>query len=110
MTFSIRSLARHLGVTDQAVRAWIKKGYIEGPSMLLVHGSWGYPAEAAEKIALWYRARCADGKTRGPGAVRRRDAARAWFGDRLEQRLRESFQRVADSQEDGGLLSRFESE
>ena len=76
MYFSIPRLAERLGITPASVRLWIKSGYVEVPPELPVTGERAYPIEAAQRIERWYQKRAASGKTRGPGARKRRERAR----------------------------------
>ena len=66
--YSLLQLARRLGVTRSSVRHWIARGLVEGPP---------FSASAAARIETWYLRRCLSGRTRGPKARERRDAARA---------------------------------
>ncbi len=75
--YTIPRLAARLGVTAGSVREWIARGHIEAPPALPVTGDRAYPAEAAARIERWYVERAAEGRTRGPGATKRRANARA---------------------------------
>jgi hypothetical protein len=66
--YTMPQLARRLGVTRSSVRHWIARGFVEGPP---------FSAGAVARIEAWYLRRCVSGRTRGPKARERREAALA---------------------------------
>lgn len=79
---TVPKLAERIGVTAPSIREWIKRGYIEAPTVLRATGERVYSEAAAQRIEGWYYRRAARGGTRGPGAVTRRKQARRWLSQR----------------------------
>ena len=73
--FTIPELAADLGVNASSVRGWIESGLIAAPEVDPVTRHQAYPAAAVERITRWYLERSSRGRTRGPGAVERRERA-----------------------------------
>ena len=84
--YTIPKLARLLHVTPASVRNWIMSGLIDAPPRLPVTGERAYSSDAAAQLERWYMKRAANGGTRGPGAIERRQRGRAWLaGERGSQ-------------------------
>ncbi len=81
MVYTIPKLADLLGVTPASVRNWIVSGLIDTPPRLPVTGERAYSSDAAAQIERWYMRRAANGGTRGPGAMDRRQRGRVWLAD-----------------------------
>ena len=75
--YTVLQLARRLGVRQSSVRHWITRGLLERPPRRFPDGSYGFPIGDVDRIETWYLRRCISGRTRGPKARERREAAQA---------------------------------
>jgi hypothetical protein len=75
--YTINQLAEMIGVSTPSVRAWIAGGVIAEPPVEPVTQQRCYTAAASKRIRNWHLERCAQGLTRGPGAKKRVESARA---------------------------------